>query len=93
MIEILEDLSGESDDEEDGEDEEVIDASDESVKSEQFDDDQTAALLRELRAAAGGASDARDAPRPRHDDDPVELLDRAMMTIRWSCSTPLCRVS
>ena len=75
VIEILEDLSGESDVEEDGEDEDVLDASDESVKSEQFDDDQTVALLRELRAAAGGGGDARDAPRARQDDDPVELLD------------------
>ena len=75
VIEILEDLSGESDVEEDGEDEDVLDDSDESVKSEQFDDDQTVALLRELRAAAGGGGDARDAPRARQDDDPVELLD------------------
>ena len=75
VIEILEDLSGESDVEEDGEDEETFDASDESVKSEQFDDDQTAALLRELRAAAGGGGDARDAPHARQDDDPVEMLD------------------
>ena len=75
VIEILEDLSGESDVEEDGEDDEVLDASEESVKSEQFDDDQTVALLRELRAAAGGGGDARDAPRARQDDDPVELLD------------------
>ena len=75
VIEILEDLSGESDVEEDGEDGDVLDASDESVKSEQFDDDQTVALLRELRAAAGGGGDARDAPRARQDDDPVELLD------------------
>ena len=75
VIEILEDLSGDSDVEEDFEDEDVLDASDESVKSEQFDDDQTVALLRELRAAAGGGGDARDSPRARQDDDPVEMLD------------------
>ena len=77
VIEILEELSGESDDEEDEAGDDCQLSSDGSVKSEHFDDEQTAALLRELRAASGGstAPDVRDAARPSQEDDPVSLLD------------------
>jgi hypothetical protein len=77
VIEILEELSGDSDDEEDGAGVDDNLSSDGSVKPEQFDDEQTADLLRELRAASGGgtAPDVRDAARPSQEDDPVSLLD------------------